>query len=86
MTPSETTAAVKAERAWAIKFLGAALGIIGTLLVWMWLNLGATLSEIKGEVKELRCEVQDTRYTSAAARAGLENRITRLETRLDLDP
>lgn len=55
--------------------------ILPALVGAMWLSIGADISELKEEVKELRCAVYDQQLEAAEARAELDARLRLVEAR-----
>ena len=82
----ETRAIIKLERAWAVKAFISLMAVVLSILGWVGVNLYNALDNLTAEIKELRCEFQDSRVAGVEARAALTNRIIRLEDRVGIDP
>ena len=70
----------KAWLRWALRALLVGSIAMATTLVTTALN------RLTDEVAVLRCEVQGLQVASIEARALLASRVTRVETKLNLDP
>ena len=82
----ETRAIIKLERAWAVKAFIGLTAVVLSILGWAGVNLYNALDNLTAEIKELRCEFQDSRVAGVEARAVLTNRIIRLEDQVGIDP